>query len=114
MENSTRCHLRIISINDVYELDNFPHFAAAKKIESVGPTKTLAVLAGDFVAPSLLSSIDHGHAKVDCMNMSGVDYVCIGNHENDVRKFILHCNTGYIFKYLCLLFYIIGCFAPAI
>jgi 5'-nucleotidase len=81
---SQRVHLRILSINDVYELDNFPHFASAKRIESVGPNLTISVLAGDFVAPSLLSSIDHGHAKVDCMNMSGVDFVCIGNHENDI------------------------------
>jgi 2',3'-cyclic-nucleotide 2'-phosphodiesterase (5'-nucleotidase family) len=82
--SSGRVHLRILSINDVYELDNFPHLASAKRIESIGPNLTISLLAGDFVAPSLLSSIDHGHAKVDCMNMSGVDYVCIGNHENDV------------------------------
>ena len=52
--------LRILAINDVYSIDNFALLAAAKKLESNGPTLTIATLAGDFVSPSLLSSIDNG------------------------------------------------------
>jgi len=44
----------------------------------------LTTLAGDFLAPSLLSSIDHGHGMVDVMNAIPVDAVCFGNHECDV------------------------------
>ena len=75
---SGSCILRFITINDVYELDNVPHYASARKIEEAGATKTIGILAGDFLAPSLLSSLDKGHGKVDCMNLSGIDFVCIG------------------------------------
>jgi len=56
--------LKILQINDVYEIDNFPHFFTCKKEESQtssmgsAPSMTIAVLPGDFVAPSLLSSLD--------------------------------------------------------
>ena len=76
------CILRFITINDVYELDNFPHYASARKLEEAGVTKTIGILAGDFLAPSLLSSLDKGHGKVDCMNLSGIDFVCIGISEH--------------------------------
>lgn len=41
-------------------------------------------LSGDFLAPSLLSSLDHGKGMVDCLNAIPVDAVCFGNHETDV------------------------------
>lgn len=85
-----KCVLRIIAINDVYELDNFPHFSTARKLESAGANLTIATLNGDFVAPSLLSSLDKGHGMVDCMNIAGIDYVCFGNHENDIPLNQLH------------------------
>ena len=46
--------------------------------------KTIVTLAGDFVAPSLLSSIDQGFGMIDVLNEVGVDYVCLGNHETDI------------------------------
>jgi 2',3'-cyclic-nucleotide 2'-phosphodiesterase (5'-nucleotidase family)/Ca2+-binding EF-hand superfamily protein len=44
----------------------------------------VVLLAGDFLAPSLLSSLDHGRSMVDMLNRVGVQYVCFGNHEQDV------------------------------
>mmetsp|Transcript_14267 Transcript_14267/g.18632 ORF Transcript_14267/g.18632 Transcript_14267/m.18632 type:complete len:657 (+) Transcript_14267:74-2044(+) len=88
--------LRIVHINDVYELDNFPCFkslvddvSTAKTNEGggqqqQGPHRTIVTLGGDFLGPSLLSSLDRGFAMVDCMDTSGVTHVCIGNHETDV------------------------------
>ncbi|KAG7341889.1 EF hand domain containing protein [Nitzschia inconspicua] len=88
--------LRIIQINDVYELGNFPHFKALVDAHTETnhnptddaatniPNKTLVILAGDFLAPSLLSSMDKGRGMVDCMNASGITHVCFGNHETDV------------------------------
>ena len=78
--------LRIIQINDVYELDNFPNLSTLIQQLDVtkGPDKTLIVCAGDFLAPSLLSSIDKGAGMVDCLEAVGVTHVCLGNHENDV------------------------------
>lgn len=66
-----RAVLRFLSINDVYELENLPRFAravkdartAARKEEEAGGTvviKVLAVVCGDFLAPSLLSCLDNG------------------------------------------------------
>ena len=46
---------------------------------------SICVLAGDFVAPSLLSSLDNGYGIVDIMNHTPVDYVCFGNHETDLK-----------------------------
>ena len=43
------------------------------------------LLAGDFVSPSLLSSIDKGYGMIDVMNNTPVDYVCFGNHEADLK-----------------------------
>ena len=76
------CTLRIFHVNDVYELDNLPRLKRA--IETLRTGNDVALLAGDFVSPSLLSSLDFGRSMVDCMNMAGIDYVCIGNHEADI------------------------------
>lgn len=76
--------LRIILINDVYELQNLPHFKALLEAKRQGPDKTLVVLAGDFLAPSLLSSLDKGRGMVDVLNQCGITHVCLGNHETDV------------------------------
>lgn len=82
--NSNQCVLRIIHVNDVYKLDNLSHFASCKKINAVDANKIIGILAGDFLAPSLLSSLDSGESMVMCMNKAGIDYICIGNHESDI------------------------------
>ena len=61
-------------------------------------------LPGDFVAPSLLSSLDRGKGMIDMMNRvgeTGVNYVCFGNHEADIppeelRKRISEFNGKWI------------------
>lgn len=77
-------HLRIIQINDVYQLDNFPSFRSLVDQYSEEPDRTIVVLAGDFVSPSLLSSLDRGRGMVDVMGVAGVTHVCLGNHEADI------------------------------
>ena len=52
--------------------------------KSQGPDRTLFVLAGDFLGPSLLSSLDKGTGMVDCLNAIGITHVCFGNHETDI------------------------------
>lgn len=44
----------------------------------------MVTLAGDFLGPSLLSSLDHGKGMIDCLNKVPVSAVCFGNHESDV------------------------------
>ena len=77
------CSLRIVLINDVYELDNFPQFQVARSqandspVGSTGqskPNNCIGVIAGDFLAPSMLSSVDKGVGMVDCLNRAGIDY----------------------------------------
>lgn len=78
--------LRIIAINDVYSLENLPRLASlVRHHRTHDPADLLVVvLAGDFVAPSLLSSLDAGRGKVDCLNHLPVTHVILGNHEDDV------------------------------
>jgi 2',3'-cyclic-nucleotide 2'-phosphodiesterase (5'-nucleotidase family) len=78
--------LRILSFNDVYSLENLPRMATlVRTLRAAGrDERTLVVLAGDFLAPSLLSSLDGGRGMVECLNAVGVDVVVLGNHEDDV------------------------------
>ncbi len=78
--------LRIVSVNDVYTLENLPRLATLLKVRrDENPADAfLAILAGDFLAPSMLSSLDHGEGMVDCLNAIGITHVIFGNHEDDV------------------------------
>jgi 2',3'-cyclic-nucleotide 2'-phosphodiesterase (5'-nucleotidase family)/Ca2+-binding EF-hand superfamily protein len=76
--------LRIIQVNDVYELDNFPSFKTLVDEHKSQADATLVVMAGDFLGPSLLSSLDKGRGMVDVMNHCGFTHASIGNHEADV------------------------------
>lgn len=82
--------VRFIVVNDVYQIDNFANYATAKQQESVGADITIGTLAGDFLSPSLLSSMDKGFGMVSCMSEAGIDYVCFGKnfqlYSHHVRK----------------------------
>lgn len=77
--------LRIIQINDVYILDNMPHIGTVVKEYGTGDfDKMIFLLSGDFLGPSLLSSLDGGRGMIDVLNMVGLTHCSIGNHEADV------------------------------
>lgn len=78
--------LRIVSVNDVYALENLPRLRSLVRhhAETSPADAMLVVVAGDFLAPSLLSSLDGGRAMVECLNAIGVTHVVFGNHEDDV------------------------------
>jgi 2',3'-cyclic-nucleotide 2'-phosphodiesterase (5'-nucleotidase family) len=78
--------LRIVSINDVYTLDNLPRLATlVRHYRDDDPAdKMLVILAGDFLGPSLLSSLDAGRGMAECLDAIGVTHVVLGNHEDDV------------------------------
>jgi 2',3'-cyclic-nucleotide 2'-phosphodiesterase (5'-nucleotidase family) len=84
--------LRIVCINDVYSLENLPRLATLlrQQREAAPADRTLVTLAGDFVAPSLLSGLDAGRGMVDCLNRLGVTHVSLGNHEDDIATEELH------------------------
>jgi 2',3'-cyclic-nucleotide 2'-phosphodiesterase (5'-nucleotidase family) len=79
---SEDCTLRVIFVNDVYELDNLPRLATCVREKSTA--NTIVMLPGDFLAPSLLSQLDYARGMVDCLNRCGMQYVCFGNHEADI------------------------------
>jgi 2',3'-cyclic-nucleotide 2'-phosphodiesterase (5'-nucleotidase family) len=76
--------LRLVAINDVYLLDHLPRLRTLLHAPAPDVDLTLCTLAGDFVSPSLLSSLDRGAGMVDCLNAVPVTHVCFGNHEQDV------------------------------
>ncbi len=78
--------LRIICVNDVYILENFPRLRTlVLRAAEEDPADLLLVsLAGDFVSPSLLSSLDLGRGMIDCMNAVPITHVIFGNHEDDL------------------------------
>jgi len=76
--------LRIIHINDVYQLKNFPKLQTLIKEQSEGCANVMVTLAGDFIAPSLLSALDQGAGMIELLNAVGVTHICFGNHEADV------------------------------
>eukprot|EP00978_Attheya_sp_CCMP212_P039101 scaffold200340_cov31-Attheya_sp.AAC.1 len=78
--------VRVVAINDVYELVNLPKLHTfLKKLKRQGTPATAVVLAGDFLSPSMLSSIDGGRGMVSCLRAAGVTHASLGNHEADLR-----------------------------
>jgi 2',3'-cyclic-nucleotide 2'-phosphodiesterase (5'-nucleotidase family) len=78
--------LRLVCINDVYTLENLPRLRTLVQEQArVDPADVLlTTLAGDFVGPSMLSSLDAGRGMVDCLNAVPITVVMLGNHEADI------------------------------
>lgn len=78
--------LRIVAVNDVYLLDALPRLRSLVRARSEARDAdlTITTLAGDFLSPSLLSSIDQGAGMVDCLNAVPITHACLGNHEQDL------------------------------
>jgi len=79
--------LRIVAVNDVYSLQCLPRLKSlVRTYAAKDPADALlVVIAGDFVAPSVLSSLDHGRGMVDCLNDVPITHAILGNHEDDVE-----------------------------
>lgn len=88
--------LDIIHFNDVYNLEQIyteePVGGAAKYATFIQNLKEkckkenrkpLILFSGDFVGPSLFSSVTHGAHVIDVLNHVGVDFATFGNHELD-------------------------------
>jgi 2',3'-cyclic-nucleotide 2'-phosphodiesterase (5'-nucleotidase family) len=75
-----------VCINDVYGLENFPRLKnlVQHHLEAKPADKLITTLAGDFIGPSMLSSLDRGKGMIDCLNAIPVSNVGFGNHEDDV------------------------------
>src|SRR6476646_1971235 len=87
--------LRILSINDVYTLENLPRLASLLRAHTLpAPDVTISVVAGELVGPSMLSSLDAGRGMVACLNALGIMYARLGNHEDDMPASELHARVA--------------------
>jgi len=79
--------LRILTVNDIYMLDNYPNVCAAKKAALAEAAsldcKVISTLPGDFLSPCTLTAIDGGRGMTEALNQAMFDYVILGNHEFD-------------------------------
>ena len=80
--------LRIISVNDVYKLGNYPRVATAVKAARAAAKDMdfvcISTLPGDFLSPCALTSLDGGRAMMKGLSIAQIDYACLGNHELDL------------------------------
>lgn len=92
--------IKIIQINDVYEIDAVNNGKSGGLARVAGIRDSIAnqnpntwfFLAGDFVNPSLLGTIKvdgerlQGKQMIEVLNLSGLDLVTFGNHEFDIKE----------------------------
>jgi 5'-nucleotidase len=88
----------ILQINDVYEIAPLSNGTVGgmarvatvyKQLKAENP-HTFFVHAGDFVNPSVIGTLAHegkrinGKQMIEVMNVAGIQYVTLGNHEFDL------------------------------
>lgn len=79
----------ILQINDVYSTvpiagrGGLARVAALKQLLTKAGRTPILVLAGDFLSPSVASSIFKGEQMVAALNAAGLDVATFGNHEFD-------------------------------
>jgi 5'-nucleotidase len=90
-------HLTFLQINDVYELEpvdggrrgGMARLATLVKATRRENPDTLFVVAGDVLAPSVLSTFLKGEPMIAALNAVGVDLATFGNHEFDFGPTVL-------------------------
>lgn len=90
-----RAPLTFLQINDVYStlpvdgLGGLARVATVKQRVSSPARTTLLVMAGDFLSPSVASSVFKGEQMVAALNAAGLDLATLGNHEFDFGTDVL-------------------------
>ena len=80
-----------LQINDVYsavpvdsgKAGGLARVAALKKRLAAAGKTVVLTLAGDFLSPSVASTVFKGRQMVDSLNAAGLDIATLGNHEFD-------------------------------
>src|SRR5262249_40320139 len=81
--------LTLLTVNDVYEITpvqgqgGLAELMTLLRAERATATHHLTTVNGDFLSPSLMSSMFKGAQMVALFNALGVDVVVFGNHEFD-------------------------------
>ena len=95
-----KINFTLLQLNDVYEISpleggkvgGMARIATLKKQLIKENNNTFTFMAGDFLSPSLLSTIKYngqrinGKQMIEAMNAVGFDLVTFGNHEFDLSK----------------------------
>ena len=87
--------LTILQINDVYSTvpidgaGGLARLATLKKRLSANGHPVIFALAGDFLSPSVASSVFKGEQMVAALNAAGLDIATLGNHEFDFGRDVL-------------------------
>jgi 5'-nucleotidase len=89
--------ITILQINDVYELSPLEDgngglarlAAMVSKEKDRNPGRTLLLLAGDFISPSIYSPTFKGEQMIATLNTVGLDIAALGNHEFDYSTSVL-------------------------
>jgi len=81
--------LTFLQINDVYSTTpidgagGLARVATLKRRLAAGGHPVIMALAGDFLSPSVASSVFKGEQMVAALNAAGLDFATFGNHEFD-------------------------------
>ena len=84
-----RAPLTILQINDVYTtvpidgVGGLARVATLKKQLAAAGRTPLLIIAGDFLSPSVASTVFKGEQMVAALNAAGLDLATLGNHEFD-------------------------------
>lgn len=84
-----QAQVTLLQINDVYStvpvggVGGLARVATLKQRLSAGNHPVLMLLAGDFLSPSVASSVFKGEQMIATLNAAGLDYATFGNHEFD-------------------------------
>jgi len=93
--------IQFLQVNDVYEIAPLPgddrgglaRVATLKRELKNKNENTIAIMAGDFLNPSVIGTLDDedgnsikGAHMIDVMNKAGIDMVTFGNHEFDLKE----------------------------
>ncbi len=89
--------LTILQINDVYtaapleggKVGGLARVAALKQQLAASGKPVLLLLSGDFLSPSVASTVFKGRQMVEALNTAGLDIATLGNHEFDFGPDIL-------------------------
>ena len=81
--------LTFLQINDVYttvpinDAGGLARVATLKRRLAANGHPVILALAGDFLSPSVASSVFKGEQMIATLNAAGLDYATLGNHEFD-------------------------------
>ncbi|MGB7220095.1 MAG: bifunctional UDP-sugar hydrolase/5'-nucleotidase [Vicinamibacterales bacterium] len=90
-----RAPVTLLQLNDIYStlpvngLGGLARIATLKQQLTAAGSTPLLVLAGDFLSPSVASSIFKGEQMIAALNAAGLDLATLGNHEFDFGKDVL-------------------------